>query len=168
MRTCSACKETKEDELFIHRKGKPTLQCRACNKKQCKKWHEDNKQAANEYQRNWAIRNEGAQKRYNQTRKEKWRIRMQEHLDYFFTEKSKPCSDCGKSFHPVAMDFDHVLGEKRYEVASMISAGCSLEALKAEIAKCELVCACCHRIRTHNRKGNPGPYSKYFRSIKTE
>lgn len=86
---------------------------------------------------------------------------MQERINYLLLEKSKPCTDCLQRFHPVAMDFDHVRGVKTSEVASMFSKGATIEAIKAEIAKCDLVCACCHRVRTHRRKGKPGPYSKY-------
>ena len=63
--------------------------------------------------------------------------------------KAKPCHDCGQSFPPHVMDFDHVRGKKRFGVAKMQNHG--LEAILAEIAKCDLVCANCHRIRTYNR-----------------
>jgi hypothetical protein len=49
------------------------------------------------------------------------------------------------------MDFDHVRGKKLYEIGSSI--GCmNAQQLLAEIAKCEVVCANCHRMRTHTRK----------------
>jgi hypothetical protein len=51
------------------------------------------------------------------------------------------------------MDFDHRPGEKK--LFAMGSAGVqvrvSLEGLLAEIAKCDVVCANCHRIRTYHR-----------------
>lgn len=63
--------------------------------------------------------------------------------------KKKPCMDCGNTFPPVCMDFDHVRGEKVKHISSMWSweRGKVLE----ELAKCDLVCACCHRIRTNDR-----------------
>jgi hypothetical protein len=76
-------------------------------------------------------------------------------------EKQKPCADCGGTFHPVAMDFDHVRGEKLNEVSTLLRTGSSLETLKAEIAKCDVVCSNCHRVRTFTRKGDHGPYSIY-------
>lgn len=61
--------------------------------------------------------------------------------------KSNPCSDCGNKFLPCAMDFDHIKGKKTFSLNSMRSEKSMLE----EIAKCELVCANCHRIRTYTR-----------------
>jgi len=66
--------------------------------------------------------------------------------------KSKPCTDCGNCFPPECMDFDHVRGKKLCNVAAIISSGKSDALLYAEIAKCDLVCANCHRIRTRKRK----------------
>lgn len=63
--------------------------------------------------------------------------------------KGEPCTDCGDTFRPEAMDFDHVRGVKVGNVSDMV--GGSTDALVAEIAKCELVCAVCHRIRTRDR-----------------
>jgi acetolactate synthase regulatory subunit len=65
--------------------------------------------------------------------------------------KADPCTDCGRTFDACAMDFDHVHGDKTDNIAQMVNAAYSIETLKAEIAKCELVCACCHRVRTKVR-----------------
>jgi transcription elongation factor Elf1 len=64
-------------------------------------------------------------------------------------KKSSGCLDCGES-NPIVLDFDH-LKDKKYNVSRMIHDGFSWAAIKKEIAKCEVVCANCHRIRTHNR-----------------
>jgi hypothetical protein len=63
-------------------------------------------------------------------------------------EKNKPCMDCGREYPPCVMEFDHVRGEKKFEISKIKY---SVGALRAELAKCELVCANCHRIRTMNR-----------------
>lgn len=65
--------------------------------------------------------------------------------------KSKPCLDCGGEFHPCQMDFDHTRGQKTSEVSRLT--GQSLHTLLNEVAKCDVVCANCHRERTHARKG---------------
>lgn len=72
-----------------------------------------------------------------------------------FTDAAKdvPCKDCGKRWPPVAMDFDHI-GPKSRPIANMVSQGYRLDLIKAEIAQCEVVCACCHRIRTARRNDN--------------
>ena len=63
--------------------------------------------------------------------------------------KSTPCLDCGGRFPPECMDFDHRdPSEKLFNVSQAAVSGNSLESVKAEIAKCDLVCANCHRIRT--------------------
>ena len=63
--------------------------------------------------------------------------------------KNVPCADCGRSYPPYVMDFDHK-GDKRGLVSQM-PYGLSLTRLIAEMAKCEVVCANCHRLRTHRR-----------------
>jgi hypothetical protein len=60
--------------------------------------------------------------------------------------KEKPCVDCRSVFPPCCMDFDHVAGTKVKGIGQLLS--CSKEIVLSEIAKCELVCACCHRVRT--------------------
>jgi len=65
--------------------------------------------------------------------------------------KSKPCTDCGKTDLPELMDHDHVpeRGEKKFciNAATMKKRGFS-----EELAKCDLVCVRCHRIRTIKRR----------------
>jgi hypothetical protein len=59
------------------------------------------------------------------------------------------CVDCGVCNH-IVLDFDH-LKDKKYNISRMIHDGFSWAAIKKEISKCEVVCANCHRIRTHDR-----------------
>lgn len=61
-------------------------------------------------------------------------------------KESHPCEDCGKMYPAFVMDFDH-LRDKSYNVSEMM--GFSTSKIALEIAKCELVCANCHRYRTH-------------------
>ncbi len=62
----------------------------------------------------------------------------------------RPCRDCKKIFDPDAMEFDHARGVKRFEISK--AGKKSLRAIATEIAKCDLVCANCHRLRTKNRR----------------
>jgi hypothetical protein len=75
------------------------------------------------------------------------RLRKTELID---VHKSGPCMDCGHKFPPECMDFDHVRGRKLFNIGN--SATRSAKALKREIAKCDLVCSNCHRIRTKKRR----------------
>ena len=59
------------------------------------------------------------------------------------------CVDCGEKNH-IVLDFDHIR-DKKYNVSRMIHDGFSWKAILREIEKCEVVCANCHRIRTHYR-----------------
>jgi len=63
------------------------------------------------------------------------------------------CSDCGYNEYAEALDFDHRPGEvKLYVPAYMPKRLLSMEKIIAEIAKCDVVCANCHRVRTLKRK----------------
>lgn len=67
--------------------------------------------------------------------------------------KARPCKDCDQSFEPYVMDFDHRdPSTKRFVIGFMVSKRMPREAIEQEIAKCDLVCANCHRKRTFTRK----------------
>lgn len=57
------------------------------------------------------------------------------------------CVDCGEN-DLVVLEFDHVRGTKKYTIAEMVNTGSGLESILAEVAKCEVRCANCHRRRT--------------------
>lgn len=63
-----------------------------------------------------------------------------------------PCVNCGER-DPIVLEFHHVRGEKTLEVSRLIGRGASLEAIKAEIDKCDVVCANCHRRITSENQG---------------
>lgn len=66
--------------------------------------------------------------------------------------KAVPCADCGKTYPPYVMDFDHVRGKKLFAVTDGYGKRkFPLRKILAEIKKCDVVCANCHRIRTHSR-----------------
>ena len=76
------------------------------------------------------------QRRIKRNREYVWNY-LQEH----------PCEHCGIN-DPRVMDFDHLeQSTKTAEISYMIQRA-SIEALQAEIAKCQVLCANCHRIRS--------------------
>jgi len=60
--------------------------------------------------------------------------------------KKHPCLDCGER-DIVVLEFDHQQ-DKVLDVSALSREGYSLSKLKQEIAKCDVVCANCHRRRT--------------------
>lgn len=63
-----------------------------------------------------------------------------------------PCMDCGCRYPPAAMDFDHRdSASKRSAVSRMIGRAGTARILE-EVAKCDIVCANCHRLRTFRRR----------------
>lgn len=68
-------------------------------------------------------------------------------------KNSRPCVDCGESYPYWIMEFDHLDPKlKLFGVSRFPTKGDSLELVKSEIDKCELVCSNCHKNRTHMRK----------------
>ena len=63
---------------------------------------------------------------------------------------SHPCVDCGNPDIRV-LEFDHVRGRKPDEISHLLSQGCGWPHIQAEIARCEVRCANCHRLKTLER-----------------
>ncbi len=64
------------------------------------------------------------------------------------------CADCGWSGWARGLDWDHARGRKEYEIAELINFGGPTEVLIAELGKCDVVCANCHRLRTVARRSS--------------
>jgi putative FmdB family regulatory protein len=95
--------------------------------------------------RDWRARNPSRSKRLSLEQAARRRARFREWLD---GKKSGLCMDCGGKFPRECMDFDHVRGKKLICINMASGGSSSMERLEAEIKKCDLVCANCHRIRT--------------------
>jgi len=70
--------------------------------------------------------------------------------------KNRPCADCGGTFDPICMDFDHRPGAVKTGgadggISFMVRQGYSPQEIVDEIRGCDLVCANCHRLRTKHR-----------------
>jgi hypothetical protein len=61
------------------------------------------------------------------------------------------CIDCGYAAHPAALDFDH-----RDPATKSFGIGSSLVRtwvlIEAEVAKCDVRCANCHRVKTYDHR----------------
>jgi hypothetical protein len=63
---------------------------------------------------------------------------------------ARGCADCGYNVAPEALDFDHEEPSlKIKDISSMMNHG--WDKVLAELEKCTIRCACCHRIKTHRK-----------------
>jgi hypothetical protein len=130
MKTCVSCKQEKNDDDFRWRykeRGLRSSYCRSCRKQYDKE----------RYSR-------GEVKKTSQESRE----RVAERNRSFILEALvSGCVDCGEK-NPVVLEFDHQR-DKIMNVSVMLYSY-SLERIRQEVEKCEIVCANCHRIRTAN------------------
>lgn len=104
----------------------------------------------------------GCQKEYDaawyQANKAKRRAKVKEDRYVYLAwldslKEGRPCADCAQTFPPYVMEWDHLPGtRKAFSVADTRRAAFGKARVMAEIAKCELVCANCHRERTFRRR----------------
>lgn len=136
---CSVCHLTKFKTEFYKRKDRPSgvmSHCKECEKDRRDSRKEYHKQASvKSYQKN--------KKKVNQRSKVVGDVKMQK-IDEL---KKAPCTDCKNTFPTECMEFDH--RDPSTKSFTMSRARWKRwEEIEAEIAKCDLVCANCHRIRT--------------------
>ena len=133
---CGRCGETKPVEEFNWRyrdRGLRDNYCRLCRTAYKQEHYQANKAR---YVANAMRRRE--------------RVHMQNLRTLLTYLKTHPCVDCGET-DPLVLEFDH-LRNKSFNVSKgMVDK--SWEAVLIEIAKCEVVCANCHRRRTLLRGG---------------
>ena len=130
MKVCNRCKQDKP--LLDFNKKRDGLQslCKDCSRKASKEYYEKNKETHKAFVTKRRISNKKIIDKYIRELKE-----------------SKPCLDCNVKYPYYVMDFDHQR-DKIKAISKMVSSSCSLETIKKEIEKCEIICSNCHRIRT--------------------
>jgi hypothetical protein len=97
------------------------------------------------YHRDWYKNSsEEFKERKRKKRTERHKINQQKVYDYL---RNSCCKDCGEK-DPVVLEFDHCRGEKINEIGNMVRTGTNIDKVFAEIAKCEIRCANCHRRKT--------------------
>jgi hypothetical protein len=131
MKLCHRCGQLKPLSAF-HRHHRDGFQawCKACK----------SEVAAQHYQANKARRYAHNKRRQDEFRS--W---------YTSLKAGRPCADCAEVFHPAAMQWDHLPEhEKKAALGELVRHG-SRQRIIEEIAKCELVCANCHAVRSYLR-----------------
>ncbi len=89
------------------------------------------------------------QARLYSSEREKHRRRRLRVVQFIAEQKAKPCMDCGNSYPPFVMHFDH--RDPTQKIAKLSSCRRFAQAVR-EMAKCDVVCSNCHAIRTFNAK----------------
>lgn len=103
-------------------------------------------QKRKEYRRKWYILHASSEKSH--VRRRKLSIRR-----WFEGYKSGlKCSICSEN-HPATIDFHHHSGKKDFAVGYMTLNGYSIERIKKELEKCQILCANCHR-KLHFKNSN--------------
>lgn len=79
------------------------------------------------------------------------RVRWRYRADLLDQLRSVPCADFGGTFAQCSMDFDHRDPSTKVQAVTRMING-SIERMLAEVAKCDIVCVNCHRLRTYQRR----------------
>lgn len=98
-----------------------------------------------------------SRRKHYQANKEQYRarnlVKRRQIKDRILEIKSETsCVDCGIMYpgEPWLMEFDHVRGEKKYNISQIHLRG-SWRILEEELEKCDLLCVICHRRRSAER-----------------
>jgi hypothetical protein len=138
LRKCYRCGKLRPFEAFAWRrkaKGQRDSFCRPCRSAYGKEHYAANRQRYID------------QARIRKRALSRERIR---HLLQFFQEH--PCVDCGEA-DPIVLEFDHLRGDKSFTIGTALHSR-NMQSILDEIAKCEVVCANCHRRRTAVRRAS--------------
>ena len=125
---------------------------RRYQRKYDKEWYQKNKDKVKDTRAKYYIEHKD---RINKHRREV-RITKRDRTILFYVEfkySGTPCMDCNTVYEFCAMDFDHRPNEvKSFGIATkndLLATPDRISQVEKEISKCDLVCATCHRIRTH-------------------
>jgi len=151
---CSKCEQPGEFRLG-HR------QCRDCEKAAGRERYKRNADKAAAYRKTH-------REKYRKQNVKIARRRKAERHAALDLIKSVPCTDCGTPYPPYVMDFDHRdPSTKKYGINFLLhKTTCPWSRIIDEIAKCDVVCVCCHRMRTWCEPKNQGTKSKLIQALK--
>lgn len=143
MKVCSKCGITKnETEYFVKdsKTGRLHAQCKLCYKEHRKTYY------ATHYKKYGDIYRERAKMRRTKIKRE-LQLKLISYL------KNKKCVTCGESDIRV-LEFDHInTATKAFGISTAIRNGLEWSRILDEIAKCQVLCANCHKKRTAEQFG---------------
>lgn len=134
---CGKCGDPKDESLFRKR----TMKTKVGLQSWCAECMDSNRMKS--YYENHDHEIERKKKQRKSNRKENM-IRI------FAILEESGCVDCGEK-DPVVLDFDH-LGDKKFTISNRVDQY-KWERIAAEIAKCVVRCANCHRRKTAKELG---------------
>lgn len=132
MKICKTCNEELSLDNFTKRSCAPDgldLHCKSCKNTKAKSYYKSHPECSTKAM--------GRSKSY--------RTNLYEII--INNLKLNFCVDCNESDIRV-LEFDHVRGDKKFEIAIAAHNVYSEDNLKEEIAKCEIRCRNCHKLRT--------------------
>lgn len=143
MKKCTICGKEKDEKEYYYRNKKAErlhAQCKECYRvKRRKIWKEYYNKHGSKYRENAVMR--------NRELKIILRSRMYDYL------QGKSCEKCGIS-DPRVLEFDHIDPKtKDFSIAKAMHDIMSWDKLLAEIQKCQILCANCHKIKTAAEQG---------------
>src|SRR3990172_413073 len=99
-------------------------------------------------QRRWQQRRPVGASKYLERKRRNWRW----HARVLLVLRAVPCQDCQRTYSPYSMEFDHRDPPEKYQGVTRMVGRASLRRIMEEVAKCDVVCANCHRMRTFRRR----------------
>ena len=112
------------------------------DKEKAKAWRRKNRDRLRESAKSYIKKNWGRiRERMSAERKKRAGILAE-------IKTTRGCARCGFNSHPVALDFHHINPEEKVDgVPNMSNRHAKWELVLEEVAKCEVLCANCHRIQ---------------------
>ena len=100
-----------------------------------------------EQHKEWCRDHYKRNKRYYYERNLKRRREIREFV--LDLRKQQSCAHCGFDSCYAALDFHHPDGKPDFRIAEATQRGWSKKRILAEVAKCVVLCATCHRVEHH-------------------
>lgn len=141
---CWKCKTDKEEDEFNwenKKLGKRKRICRSCMKVYHQHWYRKSYKHSDSRKRSISQQGEKIKR-----------------ARYYVTNylRTHPCVNCGDKRLPV-LDFDHIIKTEKYNrytrISFLVKRGYSIHRIDEEIAKCQVLCANCHRMKTAKEQG---------------
>lgn len=135
MKVCNKCKEEKSLEEFTNNRVNPDgkeRRCKICRSSYMKEYNSTDNA-----------------KKLKKENRDKFKNRNRDYIKEILQKSG--CTDC-KETNWIVLEFDH-LDDKVLDISRLMNDN-RLAFLVKEVAKCEVVCSNCHRLRTYKRNSS--------------